>query len=181
MDPSKNEFYDSLNIPSAYMREVDRNILKIISKILKYYADIDTKEPKVYFANNECDSNQTSFEYYSNGDKIGIYTSLNEVDAEVVIMILGAILEQNFNRFDLNELKEMTKLSVEDANDLLSYNPKFFMKWIAALKGSTSGEIREYKKLPEHDESNEFVQSFLEVKDIKLNMRLTKKGIVEII
>ena len=116
--------------------EKENDIKEIIDNILKYYIklekdlDLNENKSKSYYFNNEFDSNVTSFEALSNANQLGIFTNLDEVDAEIVIKILHCILLQNFFKFDYTNYDEYPNFSIDEKKNLESYNPKYFMLWI---------------------------------------------------
>lgn len=169
---------------------------KLVETILSYYAEKEKKAsgPKMYFTNTEFDSNVSVFEGLSNANRLGLISKLPLKSAKVVLAILQAILSENFWIFDAEEfLQEDDFLEElfpeEESLDTLIEKLKKYKNlkmWIKVLESQLPEEIHVSDSLPEVNTDydikgfGKFKQKYFRISEINFNLRMTKKGIVEI-
>lgn len=183
-----NEYYQDIIDASEMMRGIRRNTNKIVKKILEYYVELEKEidGPFRYYCNVEFDSTVNIFEALSNAGKIGIVTKLDERDAEIIVNILHGILMDNLWWFEIGEVAPgWGGLTKQEADEMKSYDPKYFMTWIEFFRQNANTSTNTYDELPENDDPpedlTEFEQQMLTLNQINTNLRITKTGIVEII
>uniref|UniRef100_A0A6C0AEC1 Uncharacterized protein n=1 Tax=viral metagenome TaxID=1070528 RepID=A0A6C0AEC1_9ZZZZ len=167
---------------------------KLIEKILKYYSE---KEEKLtgknkYFTNVEIDSNLTTFEGLSNDFRIGLITKLPLKSAKVVLAILQGILSENLYIFEPKIVMDegIFKYFPDEENleELIEkfeeFNLADFKAWVKLLENYLNEEIDVSEFLPEPETNyglKKFKQKYFEISEINFNLRISKKGIVEIL
>ena len=160
----------------------------LIKNILDHYVELELQSTSEYklWCNSEFDSNVTEFERLSNMKLINVKTKLDKSDVRVIIHILNAIVQENYYIFKPNEMdvyiddsiSELIAQYNKDKIKLYKYNcPKLWIKWLRIAQEDNN--ITQTDNIVVSD--NLFEYTVLEVKDINVNLRLTKNKMVEII
>lgn len=157
-----------------------RNLINIL---LAHYRqkEKDTEGDIMFFSHNEMDGNNTTkFESLANARMIGIQSKLPREDVNIIMKIFFAIIDNNYWRFDPEELADIIDRDVSDTDKTLlkQYD---IATWIKCLQmDDEEGEVED--DMPDLDSSclhdklkGVYKQKYYTVDEIDFDMILEKK------
>lgn len=169
----KINYYDELIVPGRY--------LKITNSIIEYYRE---KEEKIvdtyrYYTHITDDSNVSVFEGLSNANLLGIKSKLEEEDANVLLALFKAIVEENYYILEESHLDE----NKEDEEDEFKM-PKTTEEWVEILRITSLDDtvvndekpylLKDYLMIG----YRKFKQKYITVGEMNTNMEITNKKLI---
>jgi hypothetical protein len=160
----------------------------MITQILEILVSIENESADEYklWCNSEYDSNLTEFERLSNNGLIKLKTKLNELDTKVAIRLLSYIVQENYYIFEMDVLIDYLDDSIDeqmhqyekDKCKLSKYNcPNLWLKYLRIV--CDDNVITDLDD--EFVDSDVFQKTELDLKDINVNLRMTRTCLVNIV